>query len=145
MVVVLANPGGKKIWFRFRFPTTVPFSFLLFRMIKEVDYYKEEVKENEAKLAKMKANNQDPYDIKKFEEVLGESYMMVPDSSTRLKQTLEDLASYIESSEVTDDLKGSDWYKQAVDLLEQEKSRYEDKSDVLEETKVDDLAEGEAF
>jgi tubulin-specific chaperone A len=114
-------------------------------MIKEVNYYKEEVKENEAKLAEMKANNQDPYDIKKFEEVLGESYMMVPDSSTRLKQTLEDLASYIESSEVTDDVKGSEWYKQAVDLLEQEKSRYEDKSYVLEETKVDDLAEGEAF
>jgi tubulin-specific chaperone A len=114
-------------------------------MIKEVAFYKEEVKENETKLAEMKANNQDPYDIKKFEEVLGESYMMVPDSSARLKQTLEDLASYIESSEVTDELKSNEWYKQAVELLENEKSRYDEKSDELEETRVDDLADGEAF
>ena len=114
-------------------------------MLKEVNFYKEEVKQNEAKLAEMKASNQDAYDIKKFEEVLGESYMMIPDSSTRLKQTLLDLASYIESNDMTDELKSKEWYQQAVELLEKERSRYEDRGEVLEETRVDDLGEDEAF
>lgn len=114
-------------------------------MLKEVNFYKEEVKQNEAKLAEMKASNQDAYDIKKFEEVLGESYMMIPDSSTRLKQTLLDLASYIESNDMTDELKSKEWYQQAVELLEKERCRYEDRGEVLEETRVDDLGEDEAF
>jgi tubulin-specific chaperone A len=114
-------------------------------MIREVNFYKEEVKENEAKLAEMKASNQDPYDIKKFEEVLGESYMMIPDSCTRLKQTLQGLASYIETSELPDEFKSNEWYQQAVELLEQERSRYEDPGEVLEETRVNDLGDGEAF
>ena len=33
------------------------------------------MKENEAKLQKMKDENKDEYDIRKFEEVLGESHM----------------------------------------------------------------------
>jgi len=104
-----------------------------------------EVKENETKLAEMKARNEDPYDIKKFEEVLGESYMMVPDSNSRLKQTLEDLASYLESMEGKEEYMSNEWYQQGVDLLKREKNRFDVHGDTVQETRVDDIAEGELF
>jgi hypothetical protein len=92
----------------------------------------------------MKAEKKDPYDIKKFEEVLGESYMMVPDSKSRFEQTLRDLASYVESSEV-EDHKSNEWYIQAKDLLAKELERLDKGEDEVKETNVDDLEEGETF
>ena len=112
--------------------------------MKEVAYYEKEVLENEAKLEEMKAEKRDPYDIKKFQEVLDESYMMIPDSKGRLKQSLEDLASYTDSSEV-EDLKSNEWYIQAKELLTQEKERLDNLDDRVAETSVADLQEGEAF
>lgn len=109
--------------------------------MKEVAYYEKEVLENEAQLEDMKAKNQDPYDIKKFQEVLDESYMMIPDSKGRLKQALEDLQSYTESSEV-ESLQSNEWFIQAKDLLTKE---LEVPDDALVETDVTDLQEGEAF
>ena len=119
------------------------------RLLKEVEFYKHEVKENEQTLAEMKANNRDPYDIKKFEEVLGESYMMIPDSNARLKQALQDLADYIESSEVTEEYQSNKWYHQAKELLEQQQNQTQKQDDTTSEeiieTKVDDLQDGEVF
>ena len=85
--------------------------------MKEVDYYDQEVKENKAKLEEMKATKCDPYDIKKFQEVLDESYMMVPDSRNRLQRSLEDLADFLGSSD-GEPLKSSEWYQQAKTLLD---------------------------
>jgi tubulin-specific chaperone A len=116
----------------------------ILRLLKEVSYYEQEVKENEGQLAEMKAEKKDPYDIKKFEEVLGESYMMVPDSKSRFEQTLRDLASYVESSEV-EDHKSNEWYIQAKDLLAKELERLDKAEDEVKETNVDDLEEGETF
>lgn len=113
--------------------------------MKEVTYYGQEVKDNEAKLEQMKAENQDPYDIKKFQEVLDESYMMIPDSKSRLKQSLQDLASYVDSSDV-EDVKSNEWYAQAKDLLVKEQKRWDSNpDDGLVETNVSDLKDGEAF
>jgi tubulin-specific chaperone A len=39
----------------------------------------------------MEADSADPYDIKRFKEVLAESVMMVPDSKGRLGKAVEDL------------------------------------------------------
>ena len=47
------------------------------RLTKEVLSYENEVIKNEARVQKMKDEGKDPYDIRKQEEVLGESYMMV--------------------------------------------------------------------
>ena len=113
-------------------------------MLKEVAYYQKEVEENEAKLATMKEENQDPYDIKKFEEVLGESHMMIPDSSRRLEQTLRDLVSYVESPQVEMHKEG-EWYPKAQELLAAERQRLGKEDDQVKETSVDDIAEGEAF
>jgi tubulin-specific chaperone A len=114
-------------------------------MLKEVAYYHKEVQENEAKLAKMKEEKQDPYDIKKFEEVLGESHMMIPDSTRRLEQELQDLASYVESPEMETQHKEGEWYPKAQELLTAERRRLGKDDDEVKETSVDNLAEGEAF
>ena len=114
------------------------------RLLKEVSYYEGEVKENESKLAEMKAANKDPYDIKKFEEVLGESYMMIPDSKSRLKQALEELSSFLQSSEV-EEHKSNEWYVQAQELLAKEKDLLDMGEGDVQETNVEDLKSGEAF
>ena len=93
----------------------------------------------------MKKDNRDPYDIKKFEEVLGESYMMVPDSKGRLDRAIEDLTSFVESDEV-EELKSGEWFVKAQDLLQSVNVESENTPvDAIEETSLDDLKDGEAF
>ena len=107
-------------------------------------YYEKEVKENEQKLQQMKDEKKDPYDIKKFEEVLGESYMMVPDSKSRLGQALKDLEMYLESAEV-ENLQSDEWYTQGKELLEKEKDRFNSAEEEVKETSLEGLKDGEAF
>ena len=126
-------------------------------LLKEVSYYQQEVIENEDKLKEMKKQNKNPYDIKKFQEVLGESYMMIPDSKNRLEQAISDLATYVESAavkgllaEITDDdNNNNEWYVKAQELLKKEnvdcQTTGENREDTVEETDVSGLQEGEAF
>jgi tubulin-specific chaperone A len=65
-----------------------------------VDYYTKEAKENEHQLARMKAEHRDIHDVKKFEEVLGESYMMIPDSQGRLLEALVELKQFLKEHSV---------------------------------------------
>jgi tubulin-specific chaperone A len=112
---------------------------------KEVSYYQDEVVENEEKIKEMKEQNKNPYDIKKFQEVLGESYMMIPDSKNRLEQALSDLTTYVESAEVKG-LETNEWYVQAQELLKKDNCQIGDiNTNVVEETDVSGLQEGEAF
>lgn len=101
-------------------------------------YYEKEVKENEEKLQGMKTAKKDPYDIKKFEEVLGESYMMIPDSKARFQQSLEELSLFIDGNH---DLDG-EWLSTARSIL---KENGVSSNTPTSETIVDDLEEGEAF
>lgn len=66
------------------------------RMVKEVQSYEKEVVTNEARVQKMRDEGKDPYDIRKQEEVLQESYMMIPDSKARLEATLADLEACLD-------------------------------------------------
>lgn len=97
-----------------------------------------EVKENEEKLEKMKEAKRDPHDIKKFEEVLGESYMMVPDSKARFEKSLEDLSLYVERESKLE----GEWLSAARSILEE--NAIADKAAKVE-TNVDDLKDGEPF
>lgn len=65
------------------------------RLVKEVAAYGKEAQEQEAKVRAMKEGGRDPYDIKKQEEVLQESYMMIPDSKARLAAAAEDLKAFL--------------------------------------------------
>ena len=93
----------------------------------------------------MTEQNKNPHDIKKFKEVLGESYMMIPDSKNRYEQALSDLAAFINSDEV-EGLGADEWFLQAKELLKTENISVEkDNADIVEETDVADLPKGEAF
>ena len=90
----------------------------------------------------MKDANRDPYDIKKFDEVLGESRMMVPDSTRRLAAAVKDLQAYLAENNST--FTDNEWMGIATDILEKEKELLSNEEGGIA-TNVDDLAEGEAF
>lgn len=113
------------------------------RLIKEAEYYKKEVTENEVKLEEMKAQGRDPYDIKKFAEVLGESRMMVPDSEKRLSQALEDLQDLFQGLQQDQLLTECEWFDVAQQILTQQ-GNLNDSVD-CHSTTIDDLPEGQAF
>mmetsp|Transcript_13002 Transcript_13002/g.23468 ORF Transcript_13002/g.23468 Transcript_13002/m.23468 type:complete len:142 (-) Transcript_13002:238-663(-) len=131
------------------------------RLVKEATYYEQEVKENEAILQQMKDDNKDPYDIKKFQEVLGESHMMIPDSISRRDKTLDDLKEFVAllrkefEEEGNSDLMGCGWMVEATSILGEDEGSGGAKKEGGQNgggghgdvavTTVDGLAEGEAF
>jgi tubulin-specific chaperone A len=137
-------------------------------LIKECEYYKNEVKENQAKLEEMASAGRDPYDVKKFREVLGESEMMVPDSTKRMLRSIEDLRAFVRERAGEEEemegggeggrsLRDSEWYEAAAQILDGHPpptgattssggaARGEGQQDHRVETNVSDLAEGEIF
>ena len=108
---------------------------------------------NESKLSQMKTNNADPYDIKKFEEVLGESYMMIPDSDSRLKQSIHELSTFLKDHEEELNVDDSTWFPTAKTVIQQYNNNNNnnntnndgnDCNDVIE-TNVSDLKDDEEF
>lgn len=65
------------------------------RLQKEVASYEKEVINNESRIQKMRDEGKDEYDIRKQEEVLQESYMMVPDSNARLETAIAELSNLL--------------------------------------------------
>lgn len=122
------------------------------RLSNEADYYKMEVKENEIKLAKMRSAGRDPYDIKKFEEVLDESYMMIPDSEARLRRSIGALQLFLTQHSVILQKSSSEWMELATQIVlkqnngdsKHEMAESQSIQDV-EVTNVNDLMEGEIF
>lgn len=77
--------------------------------------YEKEAASNEARVQKMKDEGRDEYDVRKAEEVLAESCMMIPDSKSRHAAALQDLSLLLESNE--DELRGAEELQEAQDLL----------------------------
>ena len=95
----------------------------------------------------MRKEKRDPYDIKKFEEVLGESIMMVPDSQSRFQKSIEDLSLFYETNSPNLDPE-SEWFDKAKKLLVQFGFMKADDmivDDDVTETNLDQLRDGEAF
>jgi hypothetical protein len=108
--------------------------------------------ENERILQEMKEDaTKDSYDIKRFQAVLNESYMMIPDSTKRLQQTADDLAEFLAQQQQQQQVDPTgEWYQTAQDFLKEHQtaatsSEKSDKQDTPETTNVDDLAPDEAF
>eukprot|EP00793_Prasinoderma_coloniale_P002753 PRCOL_00002235-RA len=59
------------------------------RTTKELAAYHKEKAAEEEKIESMKAAGADAHDIKQQQNVLGETLMMIPDCTTRLRGTLE--------------------------------------------------------
>mmetsp|Transcript_19131 Transcript_19131/g.27004 ORF Transcript_19131/g.27004 Transcript_19131/m.27004 type:complete len:137 (+) Transcript_19131:70-480(+) len=113
------------------------------RLVKEALYYEKEVETNQAKLNKMKEDtSKDQYDIKKFDEVLQESIMMIPDSKARLLKSVEELSLFMDthSSELNAD---GEFYNTAQSVIQDHLPQSSTGDDAI--TNVDDLKEGEAF
>jgi tubulin-specific chaperone A len=120
----------------------------LYSLIKECEYYKREVEENQQKLEQMIHEGRDPYDIKKFREVLGESEMMVPDSARRMQQAVLDLQTFIGENQ---NLEEGEWQEPARRILLDYAPETSKGVDLccdearVVETNVSDLADGEIF
>jgi Tubulin binding cofactor A len=128
---------------------------MCYRLLKEVAYYKDEVLTNENKLDDMKRDTtKDMYDVKRHEQILNESYMMVPDSSKRLQFAMDELSLFFSNHQTILDPTGP-WYLTAQQLLHPQNTNplysHENKevenrtSSGVVETNVDDILDGEAF
>mmetsp|Transcript_25882 Transcript_25882/g.52642 ORF Transcript_25882/g.52642 Transcript_25882/m.52642 type:complete len:104 (-) Transcript_25882:393-704(-) len=103
----------------------------------------------------MKDDKRDPYDIKKFEEVVGESRMMIPDSICRRDKALVDLNEFVSRLEMEGEVPGDfEWMVKAKVMLKENGFGGDassgdggegGKEGDVAVTEVDDLAEGEAF
>ena len=77
--------------------------------------------------------------------------MMIPDSKNRLEQALTDLATYVESAEVRGlaaEIVDYEWYVKALELLKENtgiQTTENNNEDIVDETDVSCLEEGEAF
>jgi tubulin-specific chaperone A len=94
------------------------------RMVKEVASYEKEVLTNEARVQKMRDDGKDIYDIRKQEEVLQESYMMVPDSKARCEAAVAELAAILEEA-ANDQEADAALVKEAKDLVEADRLKQE--------------------
>jgi len=65
------------------------------RLNKDLDYYKKEELQQHERIEKNKNEGADHSTIKKQEEVLAESLMMISDSRNRLENALQDLKDHM--------------------------------------------------
>jgi hypothetical protein len=105
----------------------------------------------------MKDANRDPYDIKKFQEVLGESQMMVPISAASRDRALVELKEFVallkEEEGDNVQLMGCEWMGEARKLLGSDENslrsggvqKNDDEEVEFAVTSVSGLEEGEAF
>ncbi|XP_034458563.1 tubulin-specific chaperone A [Hippoglossus hippoglossus] len=102
----MAHPGIRQIKIK---------TGIVRRLAKEEISYITEAKQQEEKVARLKAEAGDEYVIKKQIEVLQESRMMVPDCHRRLAAAHEVLINLLEAEE---DLADSEEYKEARKVLD---------------------------
>ncbi|XP_050071584.1 tubulin-specific chaperone A [Anopheles maculipalpis] len=88
------------------------------RLSKEKVVYEKEVVTQQNRIDKLKASGSDDHVLRKQEEVLQESMMMIPDCQRRLAKAYEELSEMIKNEE---ELKESDQYQAAVAVLDDAK------------------------
>ena len=117
-------------------------------MVKEVNSYIKEASSNEEILQKMKDDTKkyDSFDVKRFEGVLAESYMMIPDSKARLTKSLNDLELFIDLNGKDEGVSSDEWFSVANGVLaDGVPGEEKEKVKVVESTDVSGMAEDEAF
>ncbi|XP_053679389.1 tubulin-specific chaperone A [Anopheles nili] len=88
------------------------------RLSKEKTVYEKEVVTQQNRIEKLKAAGSDDHVLRKQEEVLQESMMMVPDCQRRLAKAYADLSEMIRNEE---ELKETEQYQAAQGVLEDAK------------------------
>ncbi|XP_017787142.1 PREDICTED: tubulin-specific chaperone A [Nicrophorus vespilloides] len=88
------------------------------RLAKEKLSYEKEAEQQRARIVRLKGEGKDEYDIRKQEEVLQESLMMVPDCQRRLIKAYDELKSILDSEQ---DLKDIAEFTAALGVLDEAK------------------------
>ncbi|PSN42453.1 Tubulin-specific chaperone A [Blattella germanica] len=90
------------------------------RVAKEKVMYEKEAEEQRQRIQKYKDQGKDEHDIKKQEEVLQESLMMVPDCQRRLVKAYDELKLLLETES---SLSGAEEYIAAQKVLDEAKNQ----------------------
>ncbi|XP_018565313.1 tubulin-specific chaperone A-like [Anoplophora glabripennis] len=90
------------------------------RLAKEKTVYEREAEQQKIRIEKLKKDGRDEYEIRKQEEVLTESLMMVPDCQRRLLTAYDDLKGILDTEQ---DLKDTEDYLAAKKVLEEAKQQ----------------------
>lgn len=98
------------------------------RLAKEKVMYEKEAQQQRERIEKLKREGKDEYDIRKQEEVLQESLMMVPDCQRRLIKACEDLQRIVNNEK---DLATTEEFKTAVQVLKEAESQLPQAGEVV--------------
>lgn len=99
------------------------------RLAKEKVTYEKEAAQQRERIQKLKEQDKDGYDIKKQEEVLQESLMMVPDCQRRLFKAFEELKKILDSEQ---DLKETEDYIEAEKVLQEAETQLPKEGEFME-------------
>ena len=108
---------------------------LLYFWWQNLNPLEKEVITNEARVQKMRDESRDIYDIRKQEEVLQESYMMIPDSNRRLGEAIVKLQEAL-AEEEEEDSKNEAKIQEARDMVIKYNEKQLDKKEEKEEGKA---------
>eukprot|EP01028_Stygiella_incarcerata_P012441 TRINITY_DN765_c0_g1_i1.p1 TRINITY_DN765_c0_g1~~TRINITY_DN765_c0_g1_i1.p1 ORF type:complete len:116 (+),score=36.02 TRINITY_DN765_c0_g1_i1:118-465(+) len=89
------------------------------RTLKEWEMYRQEVIRERDRLGQLKQKGADEYDIRKQEEVVQESLMMIPDSKQRLEEGSADLSRILSRVKPDSSVALTEEYTQALEIQEQ--------------------------
>ncbi|XP_035228235.1 tubulin-specific chaperone A-like [Stegodyphus dumicola] len=96
-----------------------PYNLILLnysRLAKEKLMYEKEAAKETAKLEKMKASGEDSYMMRKQEEVIKESIMMIPDTVKRYQMARNELQEILDNEL---ELAESEEYQAALEVLKE--------------------------
>lgn len=99
------------------------------RLAKEKITYEKEAAQQRERIQKLKEQDKDGYDIKKQEEVLQESLMMVPDCQRRLVKAFEELKKILDTEQ---DLKEVEDYIEAEKVLREAETQLPKEGEIME-------------
>ncbi|XP_043262057.1 tubulin-specific chaperone A [Colletes gigas] len=99
------------------------------RLAKEKVTYEKEAAQQRERIQKLKDQDKDGYDIKKQEEVLQESLMMVPDCQRRLVKAFAELKGILETEQ---DLKEVEDYIEAEKVLREAETQLPREGEIME-------------
>lgn len=99
------------------------------RLAKEKVTYEKEAAQQRDKIQQLKEQDKDGYDIKKQEEVLQESLMMVPDCQRRLVKAFDELKNILETEA---DLKEAEDYIEAQKVLQEAEAQLPKEGEILQ-------------
>ena len=98
---------------------------VLKRSVKDYSSYREEAKQLEAKVDKLKAEEADEHDINKQTQVMQESLDMLPSCKTKIESALEDLKEVVEDQQENEDYKESEEGKNAEAIIAEANAFFE--------------------